>query len=192
MVEHDLLGAAYATYTGEPNITGILGTGSNACYFDGKELIQKTPSLGFVMGDEGSGGYFGKKLVQAHCYGWLKKEISEDFENTYKYAIPQLIHRVNSEPHANVFLASFMPFVGKYQSDDFMAEMLKNGMKEYFTTHILPLQMTGNVPVNFIGSVAYHFQDVLKETAQDFDMKWGEVIQKPGSRIVNYFLDFVL
>lgn len=192
VVEHDLLGAAYATYDGEPNITGILGTGSNACYFDGKELIQKTPSLGFVMGDEGGGGYFGKKLVQAHCYGWLKKEISEDFENTYKLSVQQLIHRVNSEPHANVFLASFMPFMGKYKSDDFIADMLRKGMKEYFYTHVFPLQPNENVPVNFIGSVGYYFQDVIREIAFEIDLKCGMFIQKPGPRIVQYFLHFVL
>lgn len=192
VVEHDLLGAAYATYSGAPNITGILGTGSNACFFDGIDLIQKTPSLGFVMGDEGSGGFFGKKLVQAHCYGWLKKEISKDFESTYKYTIPQLIHRVNSEPHTNVFLAGFMPFVCKYQSDDFISDLLRSGMKEYFFTHILPLQSNGNVPVNFIGSVGFYFKDVIKETAHALDMECGEFVQKPSSRIVKYFLDFVL
>ncbi len=191
VVEHDLLGAAYATYDGEPSITGILGTGSNACLFDGTNLIQKTPSLGFIMGDEGGGGYFGKKLVTAYCYNTLDVEIAKDFEKSYQMSIPQLIHRVNSEPHANVFLAGFMPFFAKHKSNPGIHKILLEGIEAYFNTHILPFDFPQNLKINFIGSVAFFFQDIVSEVAHRHGLQIGVVIQKPGSRIVDYFLKYV-
>lgn len=191
VVEHDLLGAAYATYIGEPNITGILGTGSNACFFDGKELVQKTPSLGFIMGDEGGGGFFGKKLVAAYCYQWLDEDLSKDFEKTYKLSIQQLIHRVNSEPHANVFLAEFMPFLYKHKSNAMINKILSEGMNEYFVIHILPFENVKEVKINFVGSVAFFFQDIIEKVANNYDLRLGTVIQKPGAPIVDYFMKYV-
>ena len=191
-VEHDLLGAAYATYQGTPAITGILGTGSNACYFDGKNVFEKTPSLGFIMGDEGGGGYFGKKLVTAHCYGWLPKEISADFEKTFDITIPELIRRVNSEPHANVFLAGFMPFISKYKEHPYLHKMLVEGMTEYFENHILPFEESKNVEIHFVGSVAHHFSGSIYEAAKKLDLKIGQIVQKPAENLVRYFLDYVI
>jgi len=191
-IEHDLKGAAYATYNGKPAITGILGTGSNACYFDGKNVFEKTPSLGFIMGDEGGGGYFGKKLVIAHCYGWLPKEISQDFEEIYKLSIPELIRKVNSEPHANVFLASFMPFISKYKNHPYLHKMLVAGMTEYFENHILPFEESKNVEIHFVGSVAHHFSDSIHEAAEKLNLKIGQIIQKPSEGLVQYFLNYIL
>lgn len=191
-VKHDLLGAAYATYQGEPAITGILGTGSNSCYFDGEQLIEKTPSLGFIMGDEGGGGYFGKKLVTAYCYGWLPVEISQDFEKTFQKTIPELIHRVNSEPHANAFLASMMPFISKYKNDPFFKKMLDDGMMEYFENHILPFEQCTSVKIHFVGSVAHYFSENIHTAAQKLNLNIGQIIQKPGSKVVAYFQNYVL
>lgn len=189
-VEHDLLGAAYATYNGEPGIVGILGTGSNSCFFDGKKLMQKTPSLGFIMGDEGGGGYFGKKLVTAFAYGWLDDEISKDFSDTYQYSVDQLIHRVNSEPHANVFLAGFMPFLAKHQSNPFIENLLVSGMEEYLVNHVLPFKKSSQVPIHFVGSVAHYFKKHISIAADIHGFQIGNIIQKPGKNLVDYFLKF--
>ena len=191
-VKHDLLGAAYATYKGEPSITGILGTGSNSCYFDGKQLIEKTPSLGFIIGDEGSGGYFGKKLVTAYCYGWLPKNISKDFEKTFQKSIPELIHRVNSEPHANAFLASMMPFIYQYKNVPFIKKMLNDGMLEYFENHILPFEQSKSVKIHFVGSVAHYFSENIHTVAKKLHLNIGQIIQKPGPKVVAYFKSYVL
>lgn len=191
VVEHDLLGAAYATYNGSPGITGILGTGSNSCFFDGMALSQATPSLGFIMGDEGSGGYFGKKLVIAFAYGWLSDKVANDFKETFKMSVNDLVHRVNSESHANVFLASMMPFIFRHKNDEYISKMLKNGMTEYFTNHILPFKEAKNVPIHFVGSVAHYFKEELTRMAEKHQLTMGEIIQKPGSRVVGYFLKYV-
>jgi N-acetylglucosamine kinase-like BadF-type ATPase len=191
-VDHDLMGAAYATYDGSPGITGILGTGSNACYFDGQELTQKSPSLGFIMGDEGGGGYFGKKLIIAYAYGWLSDEVAIDFRNTFNTSVNELIHRVNSVPHANVFLAGFMPFILKHKADVRIHKMLLDGMNEYFINHILPFPESQKAPLHFVGSVAYYFKDVIEEVALKHNVVIGDVIQKPGSRVVDYFVKYVL
>ena len=192
VVEHDLLGAAYATYQGEPSIIGILGTGSNSCFFDGKEISQKTPSLGFIMGDEGGGGYFGKMLVTAFCYGWLNKSVSDDFEATFQMTVNQLIHRVNSEPHANVFLASMMPFIAKHKEDSFLHEMLMQGMDKYVVHHILPYEKGERVKIHFVGSVAHYFKDSIEIVLKKHNLRLGQVIQRPGPNLVDYFIQYVL
>ena len=190
IVEHDLLGAAFATYQGEPAITGILGTGSNVCYFDGKNLHQKTPSLGFIMGDEGSGAYFGKKLVTAFCYGWLPKEVEDDFVNTYNLTASELIGKVNSQPHANVFLASLMPFVTKNKANPYINKMVVDGMDAYFKTHVLCFENAKEVKIHFVGSIAHFWDDAIYSVAHKYGLTIGQIIQKPGSMVVDYFLKY--
>lgn len=189
-VSHDLLGAAYATYQGSPAITAILGTGSNACLFDGIELSQKKPSLGFIMGDEGSGSYFGKKLIAAHCYGELDQTLSKNLAAFLNMDCNQLIHRVNSEPNANVFLASTMPFIAQHRENSFMRNMLFEGMERFLKTHLLPFKEATHVNVNFVGSVAYYFKDILIEICKQNNLSIGLIIQKPGKRIADYYIKF--
>lgn len=191
-VDHDLTGAAYATYQGEPAITAILGTGSNACYFDGKNVFQEIPSLGFILGDEGSGGYFGKKLITAYCYKQLPNSLTLEFEQTFPYRASELIHRVNSVPHANVFLAEFMPFISKHKENEFIRKMLIEGMTHFLKTHVLVFENAQNMPIHFIGSVAYYFQDYIREAAKNLSLSTGVFIQKPGSHVVEYIKRYVL
>jgi N-acetylglucosamine kinase-like BadF-type ATPase len=131
VVDHDLLGAAYAAYTGTPNITCILGTGSNSCFFDGEHISERVPALGFILGDEGSGSYFGKKLIAGFMYGQLPDEANAAFKETYDLDMSEIVSNVYTKPHANVYLASFVRFISNYKTHPYFQNMLHNGMKEF-------------------------------------------------------------
>jgi len=115
VVDHDLLACAYATYDGEPGISCIIGTGSNSCFFDGADLSEEVPALGYVLGDEGSGSYFGKFLLSSFLYHRLPKDILEDFEASYQMTHAEIVANVYKSDSANVFIASFMPFIVKHK-----------------------------------------------------------------------------
>ncbi|MGB1647045.1 MAG: ATPase, partial [Crocinitomicaceae bacterium] len=106
LVDHDLLACAYATYDGEPGISCILGTGSNSCFFDGKNLVEEVPALGYVLGDEGSGSYFGKYLLSSYLYKRLTEEINDAFEKKYNLSNATIVDKVYKECNANVYIAS--------------------------------------------------------------------------------------
>ena len=112
-VGHDLDGAAYSTYSGEPAITCIIGTGSNSCFFDGEVTSEKVPALAYILGDEASGSWFGKRLLALHLYHKLDPVVQADFNATFGFSKDDIVNRVYQEPNANVFLASFMTFLGR-------------------------------------------------------------------------------
>ena len=162
-VGHDLDGAAYSTYTGEPAVTCILGTGSNSCLFDGTTVSEEVPALAYVLGDEGSGSWFGKKLLAAFLYGQLPEVIHNDFEAEYGLDKLSITKRVYQEPNANVFLASFMTFLGRHKDHPFVQGWLDEGFKAFLDVHVKCFEGASGVPIHFVGSVAYHFQDALKK-----------------------------
>ena len=191
-VDHDLLGAAYAAYQGVPNITCILGTGSNSCLFDGEKLSESVPALGFILGDEGSGSYFGKKLIAAHLYGKLPKEVDEEFNRIYGLTMQEIVTNVYVKPHANVYLASFVRFISGFKSLPFFETMLHDGMKDFLSTHVLCYPEAKNLKINFVGSVAFHFKEAINSAALELGLTIGEIIQRPVDELVNYHKKYIL
>lgn len=191
-VDHDLLGAAYAAFQGEPNITCILGTGSNSCLFDGTTLKESVPALGFILGDEGSGSYFGKKLIAAHLYGNLPKEVNEDFNRIYGLTMQEIVTNVYVKPHANVYLASFVRFISGYKTLPFFKEMLHNGMREFLSVHVLCYTEAKDLNINFVGSVAFHFKEAIQSASNELGLTMGDIIQRPVDQLVNYHIKYIL
>lgn len=191
-VDHDLLGAAYAAYQGEPNITCILGTGSNSCLFDGQKITEAVPALGFILGDEGSGSYFGKRLIAAHLYGKLPKKINQDFIDTYGLTMQEIVTNVYVKPNANVYLASFVRFISGYKDEPFFTEMLHNGMKDFLETHVICYPDAKKIQINFVGSVAFHFKEAIISAAKELGLNIGDVIQRPVDRLVGYHKQYII
>lgn len=133
----DLQGAALATYEGTPCICCILGTGANACFYDGHNLKEKNPALGFILGDEGSGAFFGKKLLAAYLYRQLPPYLMTAFEEQYGLNKEIIIEKIYRAPRANVFLASFMPFFHAHRNDEFIRKILSNGFRHFFGTRFM-------------------------------------------------------
>ena len=191
-VGHDLDGAAYSTYTGEPAVTCILGTGSNSCMFDGTEVSEEVPALAYILGDEGSGSWFGKKLLSAFLYHQLPAEIEDDFAGQYDLDKLSITKRVYQEPNANVFLASFMTFLGRHRDHALIKEWLDEGFKAFLDVHVACFEGATSMPVHFVGSVAYHFQDALKKACEDRGYSMGNVIKKPIDGLAQYHVNFIL
>jgi len=191
-VGHDLDGAAYSTYTGEPAVTCILGTGSNSCMFDGETVGEEVPALAYILGDEGSGSWFGKKLLAAFLYHQLPAEIHEDFEEQYGLDKLSITKRVYQEPDANVFLASFMTFLGRHKTHPYVQAWLDEGFKAFLDVHVACFEGAQGMPIHFVGSVAYHFQDALKKACADRGYRVGNIIKKPIDGLAQYHVQFIL
>jgi glucosamine kinase len=187
-VGHDLKACAYATYQGEPAISCILGTGSNSCYFDGEKVTEGQPPLAFILGDEGSGSYYGKQLLNKFLYKQLPPHIQEDFFNEYQLTKDEVNENVYFKAHPNVYIASFMKFLSRHPNDPFVVEMLREGMTRFLVCHVLCFPQAREVKVNFVGSVAFYFEDILRSVAQELGVKVGNVIKKPIDGLVAYHL----
>lgn len=187
-VSHDLDGAAYATCQGQPGISCILGTGSNACYFDGEKVAQERPSLGYILGDEGSGAYFGKILIRKMLYKQLPEDLYQLFNNKYNLGKAQVIDSVYRQARPNTFLASFMSFLGENKKHQFVQDTIACGLRDFLETHVCNLPKYKELPTHFVGSVAFYFQDILKQEAAKLGIKVGNILQKPIDGLLEYHL----
>jgi len=191
-VDHDLVGAAYSTYDGRPGITCIIGTGSNSCQFDGEEVTEEVPALAYILGDEASGSWHGKKLLAARLYRHLPAEVEADFDATYNLSKDDIIDRVYLEPDPNVFLASFMTFIGKHKQQPLFQEWLAAGFRAFIDVHVKCFDGWKDQPVHFIGSVAYHFQEELRAECAKDGIEVGAIIKKPIDGLASYHLHHIL
>lgn len=192
LVNHDLLACAYATYSGKPGISCIIGTGSNSCLFDGEELSEVVPALGYILGDEGSGSYFGKQLLSNFLYHKLPANVEADFIATYKLDKDQIVNHVYREPNANVYIASFMPFIAKHKEEAFFSEMVYQGFKKFMEVHVCCYPNFEETEVHFVGSLSKIFEAELNQAASELGISITSIIQKPVSGLVNYHLNYIL
>lgn len=185
-VDHDLNACAYATYNGEPAISCIIGTGSNSCFFDGEVVSEKVPALGYILGDEGSGTYMGKRLLADFLYHRLPEEMAVAFEKETGLYKDSIVNSVYKQPNANVYLASFVPFIQKFSHTNYVKELVLNGFKQFLDVHVCCFDNYKNYPVHFVGSISRIFQNELEEACKYFDIKLGNIVQKPVDVLVQY------
>ena len=188
-VGHDLDGAALATCNGKPGIACILGTGSNSCYYDGKEIHEVVPALAYILGDEGSGSYYGKILLRDFLYKRMPKEIQEKFYERFKLDKDIVFQNVYMKPHGNVYLASFMRFVSDNREDQYIKDMVDEGTYNFMNTHVCCYENYRDVPVHFVGSIAFYFEEILKRVAENLNIKVGVITNKPVEGLVKYHLE---
>ena len=188
-VNHDIVASALATYDGTPAITAILGTGSNACYFDGDIVRQEVPALDYILGDEGSGAWYGRKLLNAFLYKRLPEDLQKNFEDRYGLGVDDILENVYMKPYANVYLASFMNFVQDHQEHDYMQEMISSGMGLFMDIYITSLQKHKAVKTHFTGSVAANFEPILRQEAANRGILPGSILKEPIDGVVAYHLN---
>lgn len=192
LVGHDLQACAYATYSGEPGIACILGTGSNSAFFDGRELRPSQAGLGFILGDEGSASYIGKKLLTGYFYQTMPREQREEMAREYHLERGEVIKRVYQEPNANLYLAGLAPFAHRHADKPFFWEILFNGFREFLEYHVLCFERAREVPVHFVGSVAYHYRELLLNVLDHLELRPGRIIQRPLDHLIDYHRQYVL
>jgi glucosamine kinase len=187
-VENNELGCIYATCGNNRGITCNLGTGSNSAYFDGERVHYSKQGLGFILGDEGSAAYFGKILITAYLYDELPKDLKKDFEKIYKLDKEIVINHVYQKPTPNWYLASFADFLIKNKSHRYVKELLTNGFEEFFNENVTCFPSYQYVPCHFVGSVAFNFQDILKEVCSKYGVKPGKILEQPIREIYDFVL----
>jgi len=187
-VDHDMLACAYSTLGNEAGICCIIGTGSNSCWYDGKDILENNYGLGYILGDEASGSYFGKKLLTHFLYGIMPKEISDDFMASYQVSKNTIIDHVYRQPNANVWLSSFAIFISKHQQHPYIQKLLKDGLREFLELYVCSYPEYKHVKVHFVGSIAFYSQDELSEVAKEMHVNVGEIIKQPVFGLLDYYL----
>lgn len=192
IVKEDLMAAAYAAYKGKPAIVCILGTGSNSCYFDGENLKIELPSLGFLIGDEGSGSAIGKQLVRRYFMKKLPADLHSEFEADYKLTIEDALKHMYHAPRPNAYLADFNKFVVERKDHPYFVNMVFEEMKSFFEYQVMPYQEANDAEINFIGSIAYYYENILRSVAEELNLNVGHVVQKPIESLVDYHIKYIL
>ena len=186
-VESDLLGAARALCGHEPGIACILGTGSNSCLYNGKEIVMHTPPLGYILGDEGSGSMLGKTLLNGLFKGLLPEDLKQAFCDKYSLSLPDIIGRVYRQPAANAFLASLVPFIAEHRTHPAIHTMLVEAFSQFFVRNIA-VYGHGEMPVHCVGGIAFQFTEELNGAAARHGMQIGRILKRPIEAIVQYHL----
>ncbi len=186
-VESDLLGAARALCGHEPGIACILGTGSNSCLYDGRDIIMHTPPLGYILGDEGSGSFLGKVLVNGLFKGVLPDELKHAFCNKYDMELSGIIEHVYRQPSANRFLASLVPFIVEHRNHPSIHDLLVDAFRQFLVRNVA-IYGHKEMPIHCVGGIAYQFADELSEAAASEGMQMGRIVLRPIQSIVQYHL----
>lgn len=184
-VESDLLGAARALCGHERGIACILGTGSNSCFFDGERIELHTPSLGYILGDEGSGAVLGRKFINAIIKGSLPSTMCEEFLERNELTVPDIINIVYKGTAPNRFLASTSVFISQHIDNAQLEELVIENFKEFIAKNILPYKK-GSYPLNAVGSIAYYYKEQLKKAADCLGCQIGKILKNPIYELANY------
>lgn len=185
-VEHDLLAAARALLGHEKGIAGILGTGSNSCLYDGKDVTESLFSLGYMFGDEGSGAHLGKTYINLHLKKRVPQELYEAFEKHCGYSPEDILTHIYKKPNPNRYLASFSVFIRKQIEHPFMQELVENCFDEYFTEQVSKFTGYQQVPFSFIGSVGYNFREQLEKAAARHNITIGRYMVSPMEGLMEF------
>lgn len=184
-VTSDLMGAAIATCQGKPGIACILGTGSNSCQFDGVDIVANTPSLGYILGDEGSGSHLGRILVSDCLKNQLPPHICQLFFKEYSLNQATVLENVYRKPLANRYLAGFTPFLNKYREEPAIHALLIGCFKTFFQRNVFAYDTI--LPIHFIGSIAYHFKEEITEAAQLCGLTIGRIFKAPMEGLIESY-----
>lgn len=187
-IGHDLLACALSLYEGKPLIASILGTGSNSCYYDGENLKEEVPALGYILGDEGSGSFFGKRILADYIYNRLPDVMMKELSNQ-GLTKDNITESVYMKPDANVYIASFMPVLIRNKDLDYSQRLIKNGLIEFINIHVKCFKNYKDAEVSFIGSVASLLKDELKEVCKLEGVQFGKVIRRPLANLVQYHIN---
>lgn len=182
----DLLGAARALCGNAKGIACILGTGSNSCYYNGKKVVKNSPGLGYVLGDEGSGAYLGKKVIQYYLYNTFDEDLHARFNNTFDTSKDKILEQVYRGPNPNRYLASFTGFLADNRGHYMVENIIEDGINDFFFNHLYKYTESWLYPISFAGSVAYGFRDVIKNLCDTYELELGKVIKRPMDGLVEY------
>lgn len=184
-VESDLLGACRGMLQHEKGLAVILGTGCNAALYDGERIIENRPSLGYILGDEGSGAWIGKEILNAFYYDQMPEELAKAFRIEHENDLEFVLENVYRKPLANRFLASYAKFAGKHKEHPFIHKLIVNGFVSFCSKHLL-FYPGENLPVSAVGSIAFHFREYWNEALDQIGLKPGNTAESPIEGLVSF------
>ncbi|WP_026899072.1 hypothetical protein [Daejeonella oryzae] len=190
VVENDLYAAALASCNDQPGIVGVLGSGSNAAYFDGKKVKANNFGLGYILADEGSSNDMGKMLLKSFLNETLPEELEQKFRKKYDLDRKQILDKIYRQKQPALFLSSFVDFLIENRLDPFVKKLVCNGFNNYFQTYILPLKKQYPlVPIHIVGTVAANFENWLHEVASSNHLSISTVIKEPIYNVLTYYFN---
>ena len=186
VVNTDLMAAARAVCGHQKGIACILGTGSNSCYYNGKVIVKNSPGLGYVLGDEASGAYLGKKVLQYYLYNTFDEDLRARFDARFVTTVVEILDNVYKKPLPNRYLASFAMFLAENRGHYMIENIIEDGLNDFFFQHLCKYAEVWKYPVSFVGSVADGFQDVIRELCNSYEFELGTVLKNPMEGLVKY------
>jgi N-acetylglucosamine kinase-like BadF-type ATPase len=185
-VQSDLTAAAQSLCGTEKGIVAILGTGSASCFYIGSKIAVQQPSLGYIAGDEGSGNYIGKRVLQYYAYGTFDAELKTGFELRFGKDIQAIIGELYSAPYPNRYLASFVPFINDMRGHYMAENIIEDCLNDFFHHNLLKYRQSWTCPLHFSGSVAYTFRDVIESLCNQYELELGKIVQSPMEGLIKY------
>lgn len=185
-VDHDLIGAAKALCGHSKGIACILGTGSNSCYFNGSKIVKNSPGLGYVLGDEGSGAYLGKKVIQHFLYETFDEDLRYRFDDKYKTSAVEILEHVYKQPLPNRYLASYALFLAENRGHFMIENIIEDGLNDFFFQHLCKYRESWKLPIHFAGGVAYAFQDVITSLCHSYEFELGRILKNPMEGLIEF------
>ena len=185
-VDHDLTAAARALCIKQKGVACILGTGSNSCFYNGKKIVKNSPGLGYILGDEGSGAYLGKKVIQYYLYKTFDEELIAKFDAKYVTNMVEILENVYKRPMPNRYLASFSIFLAENRGHYMIENIIEDGLNDFFFNHLCKYRESWTLPISFVGSVAFGFKDVLQKLCSVYEFELGRVLKNPMKGLIEY------
>lgn len=185
-VNGDMMAAARALCGDNKGMVSILGTGSNCCYYNGKKIAEQKPSLGFIAGDEGSGNYMGKRVLQYYAYNTFDAELKLAFEQLFGNDVQGLINRLYSEPFPNRYLAGFVQLLVNTRGHYMTENIIEDCINDFFHHHILKYRNSWKLPLYFTGSVSHLFSDVIESLCNQYELELGTIAKSPMDGLIAY------
>lgn len=191
LVKEDMVAAVYAATT-EPGIVCILGTGSNSCYFDGDQIHMNLDSLGYILMDEASGNYFGKRLIRDYYYKRMPQPVADEFGKRFDLSSDSIKENLYKRENPNAYLASFAEFIFTSPRNGYFYKIITEGIQEFIETRVLGFPEAQNVPVHFIGSIAHFSEDIIRAAAWPYHLTVGNIVRRPIDGIIDYYRNEIL
>lgn len=186
-VLEDTYAAVYATTPiQEKAIVCILGTGSNCSYFDGEKLHQKVQSLGYIIMDDCSGNQFGRQLIRDFYFSKMPKFLSDQFDENYNLDADVIKHNLYKEPNPNAYMAKFAQFLIEHKNEDYCQQLIKQNIEIFIENYIAQFENYKEVPIHFIGSIAFYLKEELKQVLEQHGLKLGNVLKKPIDGLIQF------
>lgn len=182
----DMMAAARSLCGHDKGVVGILGTGSNSCFYNGKKMKLQVPSLGYIAGDEGSGNHMGKRVLRYYAYNTFDAELREAFEQMFGDDLEVIKEHIYKKPFPNRYLATFTRLLSEHRGHYMVENIIEDSINEFFHHHILKYRESWNYPIHFTGSIANVFKDVIEGFCQHSGLTLGNINQSPLKGLIEY------